>query len=258
MRSSAPRTTLVLSAALGLALLGDAAVSGQNAPLEQSAATAQAPASDLRTRPHGGSYHPHERLRPDQLTRAALQHRAEGRPQQALEELERALALYPDEADLLAVRGSLYLEQADYSKALRDLEAALRIQPNRTGTLVNRAQAYRQFGRIAEALADLDRAVEVDPQSVPALFNRGSIHFSSGEYAPALADFERCIAIDPHQPAPYFNRAATYDALGRREEAIADLQRFIELSDNEQWRTTARGLAEQWTSDSPAAASEKP
>ncbi len=65
-----------------------------------------------------------------------------------------------------------------------------------------------------------------------------------------MSDFDQCIAIDPHSAAPYFNRASTKHALGDTAGARADLERFIQLSDNEQWKATARDLMQRL--DAPA------
>ncbi|MBT8129876.1 MAG: tetratricopeptide repeat protein, partial [Gammaproteobacteria bacterium] len=104
---------------------------------------------------------------------------------------------------------------------------------------------YRQFGQIAQALDDLNRAIELNPDLVAARFNRGAIHYSSEEFELALSDFDQCIAIDPHTAAPYFNRGSTRHALGNKAGAMEDLERFIQLSDNEQWKATARDLMQR-------------
>jgi len=196
-------------------------------------------------RPHG-QHDPHSKLSAEQQISVALQHQAEGRPELALATLDQAIGRYPQNARLLAVRGSLYLEQGRVTEALKDLEVAVSLDPDDASALVNRAQAYRQFGRIGEALADLDRALELLPDLLPARFNRGAIRYSSGEFEAALEDFDYCVALDPHDAAPYFNRAATRDAMGDRTGAVTDLQRFLQLTDNPQWRDTASDLLAQW------------
>ena len=202
--------------------------------------------SSMTGKPHSGGYNPHAALEPEKLIHVALQHMQEGRPNEALHELDRGIVQYKTHAELFSIRGSLYLQLGRLSDALRDLESSLAIKPDDPKTLTNRAQAYRQFGRIEEALRDLDKALALDPDLMPARFNRGSIYYSSSEFTRALADFEHCIALDPHAPAPYFNRASTYDALGRRDAAIKDIERFLELADKQEWKQVAEDLLNQW------------
>ena len=203
-------------------------------------------ASSMTGKPHSGGYNPHATLDPEQLITVALQHMQEGRPNEALHELDRGIVQFKTNAELFSIRASLYLQMGRLTDALRDLESSLAIRPDDAKTLSNRAQAYRQFGRIEEALGDLNKAIALDPDLIPAYFNRGSIHYSSSDFEKALADFEQCIALDPHAPAPYFNRGSTYDALGQRDAAVKDIERFLELIDNEQWRKVAQELLEKW------------
>jgi len=193
-------------------------------------------------RPHGGAYDPHARLDPETQIRIALRHQAEGRSQEALTLLSRAIAGHGDDARLYAVRGSLLLEAGRVAPALADLEQAARLDPEDAEVLTNRAQAYRQFGRTDPALADLDRALDIAPDLLAARFNRGAMRYGTGDYLGALEDFDRCVAIDPHLPGPYFNRATVKDALGDQAAAIADLDRFLTISRNETWNEQARQL----------------
>lgn len=195
--------------------------------------------------PHG-QHDPHGTLDPDRLIKVALQHDSEGRRELALKTLADAIERFPGAAELYAVRASLRLQMQQVSMALADLEKAVALNPDDAGVRVNRAQAYRSFGRYAEARQDLDRAVELAPDLVAARFNRGALLYAQNDFEGALADFDHCIAVDPHTPAPYFNRASTYWELSRPDDAISDLERFLELSDNPEWRKAAGDLKQNW------------
>ncbi len=203
-------------------------------------------------RPHG-QRDPHGKLSAETQMQIALRHKKEGRPHEAINTLTNALMRHRDNAQLYAVRGSLYLEQNRITDALRDLEASLSLDPGDAAVLTNRAQAYRRFGRLDEALADLDRAVALDPDLIAARFNRGAMLYEKGELERALEDFNQCIAVDPHAPGPYFNRAAVYDAMNKRQEAVADINRFMELTDNENWKNSARDILKAWEDKDKAA-----
>lgn len=205
-----------------------------------------------RVGPHAAN-HPHAALDASQLTRVALQHQVAGRHSEALQTLADAIARFPAEPQLLAVRASLYVEAGQAALALQDLQQALRLAPEDALLLTSRAQVYRQFGQIEAALADLDRAIALAPQLLAAHFNRGAIRFDRQQTQKALEDFAQCIAIDPHAAAPYFNRASVRHSLGDLAGAEADLQRFLELSENSEWNATARRLLQQWTAGKGAA-----
>ena len=168
---------------------------------------------------------------------------------EAIQSLSMAIPKYSDNKDLYAVRASLYLEQGQPAAALQDLQMALKLDPEDPALLTNRAQVYRQFGQIREALIDLNKAINLSPNLLAARFNRGAIYYSSEDYQLALEDFDQCVAIDPHVAGPYFNRASTKQELGDTVGAKNDLNRFIQLSDSEQWKSTAQDLLQRWEKD---------
>lgn len=200
-------------------------------------------------RPHGGgSVDPHATLPEDKHVEVAIQHWEEGRPQEALNSLDRAIEYFPYSARLLSVRASLRQETGQLAAALADMEAAVRADPADPLLLVNRSQLYRRFQRGNDAMADLDKAITMDPDLLAARFNRGSLLASVGKLDQALIDFDRCIALDPHLAAPYFNRASVHYMSGQVELAIADLNRFLELNESVEWGDAARDLIKQWSS----------
>ncbi|HGY09951.1 MAG TPA: tetratricopeptide repeat protein [Oceanithermus profundus] len=194
--------------------------------------------------PHDESY-AHESLSADEWAQVALMYQAKGQFGEALAALDQAIARFPENAHLYAVRGALWLQLEEYAKALADLERSLELAED-PGVRVNHAEALRRFDRKQEALASLDEALASDPDYLPALFNRGVLRFELGDEEGALADFDRAIAIDPDAAAPYFNRAAVRWALGQKEAAIADLDAFIERAPVGEWKQTAAELRASW------------
>lgn len=182
----------------------------------------------------------------DGLVDVVLQQVAENRIMEAMETLEWAIASYPEADVLYGIRGRLLLERDDVNAALQDLEAAVRLAPDNPQHLNNRAQAYRMDNRTEEAMVDLNRALELDADLLSARFNRGAMKFNAGDFEAALADFDHCIAVKPDAAAPYFNRAAIHDAMGKRAAAIADLRHFIEIAPSEEWKRIAGDQLQQW------------
>ena len=218
---------------------------------------AESKARPIVAGPHK-SHDPHSSLTAEKHIQVALQHKQEGRMFEAIQSLSMAIPKYSDNKDLYAVRASLYMEQGQPAAALQDLQQALKLAPDDAVLLTNRAQVYRQFGQIREALTDLNKAISLNPDLLPARFNRGAIYYSSGDYQLALEDFDLCVAIDPHVAGPYFNRASTKQELGDTVGAKNDLNRFIQLSDSEQWKSTAQDLLKRWEKDEASKAVEVP
>jgi tetratricopeptide (TPR) repeat protein len=77
---------------------------------------------------------------------------------EAIDSLNRALALKPDFAAAFTTRGGIYAEQGKWSEAKRDFEQALKLNPNDDGALYGLSQALREardYKNAQNALSDL-------------------------------------------------------------------------------------------------------
>ncbi len=205
----------------------------------------QTPSSISGDESHIGP-NPHAKLNSEQHIAVAMRHAEEGRIEEALDVLTRAIIASPNDASLIGTRGSLLLAQDRVFDALVDLEKAVTLAPDNALLLVNRSQAYRKFNRYQEAMADLDKAVALSPELVPARFNRGVLLYAEANYQKALADFDICIQVAPDTAGPYFNRAVTREALGDQAGAVSDMNKFVELSDNPEWKKVAQDTMIAW------------
>ena len=108
-----------------------------------------------------------------------------------------ALALLPDDADMLIDRAmnASALDRDD--DAIADLDHALRLDPGRADALTLRATAHRQSDRLDAAAADIARALNLDPDYPEALLERGIIRQRRGDPAGAREDWERVIDLAP-------------------------------------------------------------
>jgi hypothetical protein len=76
-----------------------------------------------------------------------------GRPQEAVEDLDRAAALSPDDARTLRARGALLRKLGRSAEALQDLSRADSLRPNDATTLKLRGDVRRVMGRLEDALS---------------------------------------------------------------------------------------------------------
>jgi tetratricopeptide (TPR) repeat protein len=127
-----------------------------------------------------------EQVRDSHLIEAELFERS-GRDPQALEALDRGLAVFEDDPVLLYARAMQYERADEVDAALADLRRIIRDNPqdaqalNAYGyTLAERRQAY------AEALPYVQRAHALEPDSAPILDSLGWIRLRLGSPEPAL------------------------------------------------------------------------
>jgi protein O-mannosyl-transferase len=78
----------------------------------------------------------------------------DGRHQEALEDFNRALELYPEEHELLDSRGLVYMHLGDLEKSMTDLNAAITLSPQEGMYYMHRAQVFKALGNVEAAMVD--------------------------------------------------------------------------------------------------------
>lgn len=123
-----------------------------------------------------------------------------GHPEEALADLDAAIAADPGYPDYYIDRGNLLHRLGRLDEALADYETAMRVGPPFPEAYYNRAEIRYATGDHDGALADLDYALELDPGFVDAYVNRAGLLAARGDYARARADAERGLALAPANP----------------------------------------------------------
>ncbi|WP_191965714.1 tetratricopeptide repeat protein [Oryzomonas sagensis] len=97
-------------------------------------------------------------------------------PQQAIEAYDRALALVPDDADILNDQGAMYRQSGDFTRALANFERALKIAPYNLESLYNVGYVNAfDLNRMDKAREAWRRYLELDRTSETALQVQGFI-----------------------------------------------------------------------------------
>ena len=105
---------------------------------------------------------------PDDVLPVALRTRGRAlyyldRDAEALVDLNKAIALTPEDSRALAYRGAAHLWLDRNGEALADLDKAIELDPDYQWAIARRGETYRQMGRYEQALADFDKGIELDP-----------------------------------------------------------------------------------------------
>jgi tetratricopeptide (TPR) repeat protein len=124
-----------------------------------------------------------------------------GKPARAETDLTQALALSPDDADLLIDRAEAFAGEKRYAEAVADLDRALTLDPRRADALVFRAAAHRRLDQLPAALKDVETVLRLTPNQPDALLERGNIRILQNDEAGARADWRQVAAVAPHSPA---------------------------------------------------------
>jgi tetratricopeptide (TPR) repeat protein len=120
-----------------------------------------------------------------------------GQPGRAFDAATMALALSPNDPDLMIDRAIAEGSMQRYHEAIDDLDHALAIDPRRAEAYVLRASAWRRLNNLEVATSDIEHALAINPDSAEALLERGILRQRTGNQAGARADWQRAINLDP-------------------------------------------------------------
>jgi tetratricopeptide (TPR) repeat protein len=146
-------------------------------------------------------------LRAQVLDQAGQSWLLAGEPARAAAVLSTALALTPDDADLLIDRAEALAGEKNYREAVADLDAALKLDGKRVDALVFRASAHRSLEEYDQARRDIDAALRLAPDQPDALLERGNIRGITGDEAGARKDWQRVAQVAPNSAAEGAARA---------------------------------------------------
>jgi tetratricopeptide (TPR) repeat protein len=200
----------------------------------------------------------------DALYQLAAVQLARGLEFEALEYIDRAIALVPDEPRLHAMRGYLLDDFELYREALAAYERAIELDPTDANTHNNRGVLLDTLGREEEAAQAFARALELDPNLPTAVFHTamnlvkldrdeeavsllerrfgkvddapqlcaliGKALWKMGKLAEARAKYERALEISPDFPQALAGYAALLEEQGEMERAEALLLRAVDAA----------------------------
>jgi len=141
--------------------------------------------------------------------------------QPALREIDRAIAIYPQEAEGYVHRAIIHKEGGDDFKAIEDYNRALTRDPDDAVVHYDLAQALRRVNLPAQAVREYDLAIQKDPKMLQAYNNMGVTLRDMGHFEQAANVFRKVTEIAPNYPKAYNNLGALYADMGRHDDAVA-------------------------------------
>ena len=209
------------------------------------------------------------------------------RAQEADSALDRALARYPADAKLLALRGTRQIAARNISGATASAAAALKADPDSLDALLLDGQLAVMRQDLKAAKARYARATKLYPDSIVPLFSLGAVEADLGDRKAAQEHLDRVLEIAPGHPMALFLTARlAFDAgdlpraralmreadgsledfpgalllsgeiaylSGNVEQGIEKLRRFLADSPGHVQATTVLGAALEQTGDTKAA-----
>jgi tetratricopeptide (TPR) repeat protein len=187
----------------------------------------------------------------DAYVNRGIAYSSQGEYEVALKDLQRGMALAPDQPAAYVARGRVHSEMKHYHAAIADYTTAIELQerlPARPGRPAartpeahnNLGHVYTLEGEYQRAIACFDRALEIDPNCAEAYNNRGLVRRAQGKHTLARNDFTEAIRRDPDNAVYYYNRGLNDSDSKQYQEALTDFNSAIHRNEKYEEALLAR------------------
>jgi len=130
----------------------------------------------------------------------------------------------PDNADAHNVLGVSLNAQGKGEEAITQLGRAVKLAPHAANLHANLGEVLRQNGKLDEASKSLEKAVELDPKNAQALNNLGIIQYDRRKYKDAVDYYRRALDSQPHMAEALNNLGNALRVIGDSEGAMSAYQ----------------------------------
>lgn len=147
----------------------------------------------------------------------------------AVEQLEAARSVQPDNVDLIVDLANIEIGLRRFDAAERELRRAVRFQPENAQVHLALGVISFRRGLYSQAEQELRRALELDPQSADAYFYRGESLNQLSRVDEAIDMLLRATQLDPSNARAYYVMGILYDKKSRPQEAAAMYRKAREV-----------------------------
>jgi tetratricopeptide (TPR) repeat protein len=163
----------------------------------------------------------------------------------ALSDLEQAVATAEGDAELLILRGRVHSYDGKHQAAVQDFSAALEIEPENGEAYAGRGLAQLERGRVQEALSDCDMAVTFAPEHAPAYLCRARAYLRLGQPVQVSTNISQALDLASDMAEAYLVRAQLAEEAGDIETAAKDYRAALKRDPLlEEARTALRRLGD--------------
>jgi tetratricopeptide (TPR) repeat protein len=155
------------------------------------------------------------------------------RPKTALARTIKALAKYPESADLHLTHGRALVALYQPHKAVKAYRRAAKLAPTDPRPHIAVGQIYEATHFPRRAVTAYKRAIKIQPQHVVGLLNLGRVLVQVGEAVSAIPYLARAKRIQPDNAAIHHTQGAAFAASAMAQEAVIAFTAALKL-DNTQ------------------------
>lgn len=129
--------------------------------------------------------------------------------------------------------GSKLAEAGKHPEAIEAFQKALALDPQQANILGYMAESYRTLGKLDEALEAYKKAIAINPNDGVFYTNMGVVLDKMGKSAESMEAFKKAASLNSGGSAQsYFNLGANFANSGRTDEAIESFRKAIAADAN--------------------------
>ena len=151
------------------------------------------------------------------------------RSPEAIQELEEAARIAPEEPNVHFELGYLYFVAHDYDHAAPQFEFELKNNPDHAQAAAYLGDIKLRSNNQPEAERLLTRALHLQNDMRMAWFDLGKVLSDQNKNQEALAAFQKAESLDPADPDAHYRLARLYTTLGQKEKAQQEYTKTREL-----------------------------
>jgi len=161
---------------------------------------------------------------------------------QALEHLDRAVAIYATYFDAQLLRGLSFRELERWTEAEQALGAALASRSETPLALVELGEVYRRTKRLDEAEKVLKKAIAIDSTTWQGHFTLGRVYWETGRFDDAKGSITRAIALNPGYADAHLLAGNVAVRRNDPDQAIVEYETYLKLAPKGSFADQARQL----------------
>jgi len=154
---------------------------------------------------------------------------AQGRVEEAVAGLRRALMLRPSYAEAHLTLGQALWQQGKLAAAATSLETGLSLMPDLAEAHSNLGLLYGALGKHDAAIESFRRALAIKPDFAWAYCNLGNVQAARGDLQAAIESYRQALAVEPDHVETWVNLGNTLNAQGDVDAAVECYRKAISI-----------------------------
>ena len=166
---------------------------------------------------------------PEAQARLARAYQAQGLPEKAARQWEKACDLAPHKTDYRRELIDIYKEHEEYGRAAQHLERIIRAQPKNIDCQDELADIYVKQDNEIKAMEVLKRILDLEPNRKTTCEQLADIYLRARYFDQAIDAYEKLATLDPSRAEIHERLGNLYLRRGRSDAAIEKFERVVKL-----------------------------